>query len=328
MRWIISILGLALLTLAVGLKRRRAGETIASFSGLLSGVEDAVSGKTARGRELVREFFTFSDQILRWIFGSRLLSLRAAWTSAAVSLGAFLLGMLIFLGFGHLQEADGGSVPGASPIKSGLLLSIAIVIAAGLLPKIHKYAAALLWCLFAMWFLYALSVTVQVQAYGQGLAVGLGLAWICSSAGNLIAAWVLRRRMGMRTSQSFQPKGAFVAVTLLLAIGAALAPMAVSIVGVAVTPLGTWMRHSVPQFSAMSLMLTCVLVATNAVTACLAAACALVLVFAEFRRGAVAVVGHLLSPPAAQRLLHMQRAMFWAGLLLLLGPAVARLLVK
>jgi hypothetical protein len=51
-------------------------------------------------------------------------------------------------------------------------------------------------------------------------------------------------------------------------------------------------------------------------------------VFAEFRRGAVTVVGHLLSPPVAQRLLHVQRAIFWGGLLLLLGSVVAGIVVK
>jgi len=203
-----------------------------------------------------------------------------------------------------------------------------MVTTVGLLPKIHRHAAKLLWFVFVIWLLNAVSVFVDLQAYGQAVAVGLGLAWFCSSAGNLLATWVLRWRLGVSATQSFTTDGTFVAVTVLLAIGVALVPMAVAIIGVGVTPLGTWMRHSVPQFVAMRLMLTCVVGAANAVTVCLAVACAVILVLAEFQRGAVAMVGRFLRPPVGRRLLRVQRAIFWVGLLLLLGPVVAGIVVK
>lgn len=329
MRWTSSLLGFALLTLAVGLKPREVGKASGFLARLLSRVDDAVRARAAQRGELLREFSVFSTQVIRWVVGERLLSLRAAWTSAAISLASFLFWAVALLGAGALRDASRGSSTEWLPAAiSGLPLAIVIVTTVGLLPKIHRHAAKLLWFVFVIWLLNAVSVVVDMQAYGQGIAVGLGLAWSCSSAGNLLATWVLRRRLGVSATQSSTTEGTFVAVTILLAIGVALAPMAVAIVGVGVTPLGTWMRHSVPQFAAMRLVLTCVVGASNAVTACLAVACAVILVLAEFQRGAVAMVGRFLSPPVGQRLLRMRKVIFWVGLLLLLGPVVAGIVVK
>lgn len=328
MRWTSSLLGFVLLTLAVGLKTREAGKASGFFARLLSRVDNAVRARAAQRGELLREFSIFSTQVVQWVVGERLFSLRAAWMSAAISLASFLFWLLALLGSVSLREASHGSSPEWASVMLGLPLSIVIVASVGLLPKLHRHAAKLLWCVFVMWLINAVSVVVDLQAYGQAVAMGLGLAWFCSSAGNLLATWVLRCRLGVSATQSLATAGSFVAVTLLLAIGAALAPMAVAIIGVGVTPLGPWMRGSVPQFVAMRLMLTCVVGAANAVTACLVVACAVILVLAEFQRGAVAMVGRFLSPPVGQRLLRMQKAIFWAGLLLLLGPVVAGIVVK
>ena len=328
MRWISSLVGFALLTLAVGLKTREVGKASGSVARLLSRVDNAVRVRTVRSGELLRELSIFSTQAIQWAVGERLFSLRAAWTSAAISLATFLFWLLALLESVSLREASRGSFSEwPSALIWGLPLAIVVASTAGLLPRIHRHAAKILWCVFVMWLLNAVSVVVDLQPYGQGVAVGLGLAWSCCSAGNLLATWVLRRRLGMGVSQSSTMKGTFVAVTLLLA-AVALVPMAVAIVGVGVTPLGTWMHRSVPQFVAMWLMLCCVVGAANAVTACLTVGCVGVLALAEFQRGAVAMVGRFLSPPVGQRLLRMQRAIFWMGLLLLLGPVVAGILVK
>lgn len=319
MKWISAFLGLALVTLAVGVKATDLREEGAGFARLSSHVTRAMAARTLHLRELLREIAAFSTQAIRWALGERLFSLSTAWMSLALSLAFFLFWLLTLLLFSPTGSRGWPAMIWQLP------LAIVIALTVGLLSKVHRQAAKVLWCLLVTWAIGALSTFKELQPYSKAVTVGMGLVWLCGAAGNVLAASVLLSRLSPADSQPLRIRGTAVVGTYCLAVGAALAPIALLAACTIATPLGAWMRSSAPQFAATSLVFTCAVGAANAVTASLLAVGSAIVASSLFRRIALIVVGKLVSPPILRRLFRVQRPTFWVGILLLLAPLVAAL---
>jgi hypothetical protein len=223
-----SLVGWALIAIALLLYEREEKRLDGLLLRLWVGVNDLT--KTSIRPGIIRVAARATQIAIDRVFGPRLWSLRAAWTSACLSWASMLIALSVAVDFWPAEAARFTATSGWEPSH----LMIFVAVAASFLPRIHlRYAPPILWALSFAWVGYRVCAAPVGYLFFFIIIVG-------GVVSDLVALIVTRWVLGWVDRQRSPRR-----VALAIVVGALL------VVGVIVGPLLT-ILGSLPRIASLA----------------------------------------------------------------------------